>query len=135
MNENKIDPIPEEFATLEEAGEFWDTHSAADYWDEMEEVDIEINLQRRVFLIPISQPTYNHLTHHQHAQLDPNIETVYVLQTERVADTPLGLETASVNTLSELVRQQQTQLKQYQARLAELTQRIELLETQQHPSR
>jgi hypothetical protein len=39
MVENKRDPLPEHFNTLEEAGEFWDTHSAADYWDEMEEVE------------------------------------------------------------------------------------------------
>ena len=26
------------FATEEEAREFWDTHSSADYWDEMEDV-------------------------------------------------------------------------------------------------
>lgn len=41
-----IDPIPESFATIEEAAKFWDTHSIADYWDEMTEVDFEIELQR-----------------------------------------------------------------------------------------
>ena len=30
--------IPEQFNSAEEAGEFWDTHSAADYWDEMDEI-------------------------------------------------------------------------------------------------
>lgn len=43
----KIDPIPESFASLEEAAEFWDTHSVADYWDEMEEVEIEVSIPRR----------------------------------------------------------------------------------------
>lgn len=43
----KVDPIPESFASLEEAAAFWDTHSVADYWDEMEEVDIEIRIPRR----------------------------------------------------------------------------------------
>jgi len=36
MDESKRVPIPEHFRNAEEAGEFWDTHSAADYWDEME---------------------------------------------------------------------------------------------------
>ena len=31
------DIIPEHFNSAEEAGEFWDTHSAADYWNEIEE--------------------------------------------------------------------------------------------------
>ena len=31
-NKNKIiEPLPDSFATEEEAGEFWDTHSAADF--------------------------------------------------------------------------------------------------------
>jgi len=30
----KRDPMPPPDATPEEIGEFWDTHSLADYWDE-----------------------------------------------------------------------------------------------------
>ena len=44
-------PIPKEFRSLEEAGEFWDTHSAADYWDQMEDVDMEVDLQERRFAV------------------------------------------------------------------------------------
>ena len=41
MNATKIkNGIPEHFSSAEEAGEFWDSHSAADYGDELEEVDI-----------------------------------------------------------------------------------------------
>ena len=42
MPKNKI-AIPEEFTSFEEIQEFWDTHSTADYWDEMEEVKIELS--------------------------------------------------------------------------------------------
>jgi hypothetical protein len=49
MGANKKDPIPEQFDGPEKAGEFWDTHSAADYWDEMEEVEMEFDLQERIF--------------------------------------------------------------------------------------
>lgn len=46
------DPIPETFNTIEEATQFWDTHSVADYLDEMKEVtDVDIKIVRRHFRI------------------------------------------------------------------------------------
>lgn len=36
-------PLPEEFASIEAAQEFWDTHSTADYWEEMEDVDMQLS--------------------------------------------------------------------------------------------
>jgi hypothetical protein len=47
------DPIPQEFKTVEEAAEFWDTHSLADYEDLLEDVDIDVDLQRWVHLVAI----------------------------------------------------------------------------------
>ena len=41
----KRDPMPPPNATPEEIGEFWDTHSLADYWDETDEVELQINLK------------------------------------------------------------------------------------------
>ena len=58
MARNKKDPIPEHFDSAEQAGEFWDAHSAAGYWDEMEEVEMEFDLQKRVFLVPLSDHIY-----------------------------------------------------------------------------
>ena len=58
MDENKRDPIPEHFKSAEEAGEFWDTHSAADYLDLMEEVEVEFDIQRRVYLVPVDDGLY-----------------------------------------------------------------------------
>ena len=46
-------PIPDRFATLEEAAEFWDTHDLADYWDLTEEVDFEVDLQHRRYLVAL----------------------------------------------------------------------------------
>jgi hypothetical protein len=37
------DEIPEEFETIEQIQDFWDTHSTADYWDEMEDVEMELS--------------------------------------------------------------------------------------------
>ena len=33
--------------TLEEIADFWDTHSLADHWDETQEVNFEVRMQRR----------------------------------------------------------------------------------------
>jgi hypothetical protein len=33
--------------TLEEIGEFWDTHSLVDYWDQTREVEFEVRAKRR----------------------------------------------------------------------------------------
>ncbi len=47
------DLMPESFGSLEEAGEFWDTHSTADYDDISREVHFDVDLQRRTFLVPV----------------------------------------------------------------------------------
>lgn len=49
----KIDPIPEKFDSIEEASEFWDSHSLADYWDQTTEVhfDVEIDEEPRYFVL------------------------------------------------------------------------------------
>jgi len=39
-----IDPIPEHFSSIEEAAEFWDTHSLADYWDQTREVHFDVEI-------------------------------------------------------------------------------------------
>ncbi|MBI4531131.1 MAG: hypothetical protein HY709_06365 [Candidatus Latescibacteria bacterium] len=47
------DPIPESFTGIEEASEFWDTHSTADYDDLMHDVHFDVDIQRRTFLVPV----------------------------------------------------------------------------------
>jgi CopG antitoxin of type II toxin-antitoxin system len=55
MEESKQirEPIPEHFTNIEEAAEFWDNHDLADYWDLTEEVEFEVNLQRRRYLVAV----------------------------------------------------------------------------------
>ncbi len=56
MNTDKSrDPLPDEFDSLQAAGEFWDTHSLADYWDETEEAHFEVELHQSVYLIPVEK--------------------------------------------------------------------------------
>ena len=52
-NKKKIDPLPEHFQSLQEASDFWDTHSAADYWDESQDAtfEIEIDEEPRYFVL------------------------------------------------------------------------------------
>jgi len=42
-----MEPIPTDFSDLKEAASFWDRHSLADYWEETQEVEIEVRAARR----------------------------------------------------------------------------------------
>lgn len=58
-NEHKVsEPLPEAFASEEEAGEFWDTHSTADYEGYLEPVDVVIDIRRRRFEIEVDEDTF-----------------------------------------------------------------------------
>lgn len=39
------DPIPDEFASVSEAGVFWDTHDLADYEDQTRETAFNVDLR------------------------------------------------------------------------------------------
>ena len=41
----KRESLPENFESLEEFQEFWDTHSSADYEDLMEDVEVDIDIR------------------------------------------------------------------------------------------
>ena len=45
MKKRKISRIPK-FKSIEEEAKFWDTHSFADYWDEFEDVDLVVELNK-----------------------------------------------------------------------------------------
>src|SRR5712692_1689143 len=51
----KRDPLPEQFNSLEEAGEFWDTHRGADYEEYMKETHFEVDLKRRVHEVRVAE--------------------------------------------------------------------------------
>ena len=52
-----IDPIPEEFASYEEAAEFWDTHDTTDYPESFETVSVEAELRHRRYEVEIDEET------------------------------------------------------------------------------
>jgi len=45
MKKKRVNKIPT-FKTVEEEARFWDTHSFADYWDELEDVDLTVELHK-----------------------------------------------------------------------------------------
>ena len=53
-NKNKQTTTISKAQTLEEIGEFWDTHSLDDYWEETREAEFEVRARqrRRVTLEP-----------------------------------------------------------------------------------
>jgi predicted HicB family RNase H-like nuclease len=64
--ENKkkaIDPLPDSFETEEKAGEFWDTHSAADYIEYLEAADDVIEIKNRIFEIRVAEDVFQQLRH------------------------------------------------------------------------
>lgn len=53
-NARKRDILPEEFSSISEAAEFWDNHDSMDYEDMMTDVDFQVGIKRRVYLVPIA---------------------------------------------------------------------------------
>jgi hypothetical protein len=75
MLKSKREPIPKHFATLEEAGEFWDTHDLGDYWDQTEEVEMSFHLKRKRHLFAI-EPGLAHALHEAAAARGVSTETI-----------------------------------------------------------
>lgn len=59
--DSDLDPLPEQFDTEDEAAEFWDTHSLADYAEHLEPVDIDVDLRKRHFEIEVDERTFQEL--------------------------------------------------------------------------
>jgi hypothetical protein len=52
------DPLPEQFHSLEEAAEFWDTHDSADYEDYMSDIEYEGDIKYRTYLVALDTNLY-----------------------------------------------------------------------------
>lgn len=56
MNGRKkcVDDLPQNFASIEQAAEFWDTHDTADYWKFTRPVtDFVFDIKRRRYLVSL----------------------------------------------------------------------------------
>lgn len=49
----QVEPIPEEFASYEEAAQFWDTHDTTDYPDAFRTVEVESELRQHRYEVEI----------------------------------------------------------------------------------
>lgn len=62
------EPIPDHFANLDEAAEFWDTHDLADYDDATREVRFDVDLKKRTFLTALEPELAKKVAAHAHRQ-------------------------------------------------------------------
>ncbi len=71
----QIDPIPEEFASYEEAAEFWDRHDTTDYPNAFRRVEVQSELRKR----------------HTEIEIDADVIKVLRAQARRKGVTPSHL--------------------------------------------
>ncbi len=57
----RVEPIPEEFASYEEAAEFWNTHDTTDYPDVFRTVEVKTEFRGRYYEIEIAEDVVNFL--------------------------------------------------------------------------
>ena len=87
-NKDKIsDPLPETFATEEEAGEFWDTHSTMDYEEYLEPGEDEIEIQQRIFEVPVEADVFQRLQQEAQSLHESVSKVVDHILRERLAMT------------------------------------------------
>ena len=86
-NTPKRDPIPKHFKSMEAAAEFWDNHDLTDYWDLTKEVQIETDIQRRVFLTALEPSLAQQLTVIAHKQGVSTETLINVWLKEKVEET------------------------------------------------
>ncbi len=70
-NDRPIPPLPDEFPSEEEAGEFWDAHSLADYEDALEPADVAVDLKRRHYEVEVDEESFLALRSRAHEQRKP----------------------------------------------------------------
>ncbi len=56
-----IDSIPDTFASEKEAGEFWDTHSLADYQEFLEPIEMTFEIRKRTYEVQVSEDVFEGL--------------------------------------------------------------------------
>ncbi len=66
--QREVDALPEEFATEEEAAEFWEQHDTTDYLEFTEEVPVDARLERRRYLIEVDADLIQALNSQAHAR-------------------------------------------------------------------
>ncbi|MBC8179764.1 hypothetical protein H8E88_01455 [candidate division KSB1 bacterium] len=81
----KIDPLPDEFSSEEEAGEFWDRHSITDYEEYLEPVEFKADIKRRHFQIELDEETFIALRSYSKKQQKPAKQLVNEIIKQKIA--------------------------------------------------
>lgn len=55
VRKKRVDPIPDEFASYEEAAEFWETHDTTDYPDGFHTVDVIAEFKGRRYEVEVDE--------------------------------------------------------------------------------
>lgn len=61
MVARKKDEIPENFNSIEDAAQFWDTHSLADYHDQTKAIGMDFQITKRMRYIAVPENIYKKL--------------------------------------------------------------------------
>ena len=61
MAKNKSGKLPK-FESLDKLVEFFDTNDTSEYWDEMPEVNFDIDIKRRTHLVALDEEIANRIT-------------------------------------------------------------------------
>ena len=87
-SKKKKDRIPDSFATMEAAGDFWDAHDLADYPESLKPVECELHVPRTPRYVPLDRETAESLSQIS-KQLHMSFETlVNVWLKERLLKSP-----------------------------------------------
>jgi hypothetical protein len=81
----KIDPLPDEFSSEEEAGEFWDTHSITDYEEYLEPVEFKADIKRRHFQIEVDEESFKALRAYAKKQQKPAKQLISEIIKQKIA--------------------------------------------------
>lgn len=79
------DPLPEMFGSEEEAGEFWDTHSTADYEEYLEPVEMTIDIRTRHYLVELDHDNFMTLVQYSRTLNEPVNSVANKLMKEKLA--------------------------------------------------
>ena len=66
-NKKRWNPIPQDFKSVDELQDFWDTHSVADYDDLFKDVHFDVDLQSRTNLVAVEPTLMQELVKRSHA--------------------------------------------------------------------
>lgn len=55
----KKNNLPENFKTVEEFCDFWDTHSLADFEEHLKEVPVKVNIKRKHYYVSVTSEILN----------------------------------------------------------------------------